>query len=163
MRVLKNISWAWMSLISASVVFIAAPLTSCRSADEIAQPERGAAGPGLYAPLSVLDQDEVLRAQERRLIKVEVTVEAPVYKILDDDREGLPHQRFLIALRNGTTILIAHDLKMAPRVPIAPGDIVRVHGEYIWNKKGGVIHWTHQSRRAGHENGWIELNGRRFQ
>lgn len=109
------------------------------------------------------DDSEVLRAQAARAIKVEVTVKAPVKKLLRDDVEGLPHQKFLIVLSNGSTVLIAHDLKMAPRVDIQPGDIVCIHGEYIWNKLGGLIHWTHHSDTPYHDNGWIDFNGVRYQ
>jgi len=106
---------------------------------------------------------QIIKAQNDHAIKVEVTVEAPVRKLLREDDEGLPHQKFLISLSNGTTILIAHDLKMADHVPIQPGDIVRIHGEYIWNPRGGLIHWTHHTDTPYHEGGWIELNGRRYE
>jgi hypothetical protein len=37
-----------------------------------------------------------------------------------------------------------------------------MHGEYIWNKKGGVLHYTHHSTTR-HESGWIQLNGQVYQ
>jgi hypothetical protein len=106
------------------------------------------------------EDKEAIRAQLDHAIKREITVTAPVKKLLRDDVEGLPHQRFLILLSNGTTILIAHDLKYAPAVPIKQGDVLCIHGEYIWNKLGGLIHWTHHSDTAKHESGWIDFNGR---
>lgn len=109
------------------------------------------------------DQKQVLQAQEMHARKVEVTITARVYKLLPDDTKGLPHQRFLLLLSNGTTVLIAHDTKLAPRVPINQGDIVQVHGEYIWNEKGGVIHWTHHSPNGRHFGGWIDHMGQRYQ
>lgn len=109
------------------------------------------------------DQRAVLAAQAQQAKRVEITVVARVYKLLPDDTKGLPHQRFLLRLNNGTTVLIAHDTKMAPRVPINVGDLIRIHGEYIWNEKGGVIHWTHHSDNGHHEPGWIEFNGQRYQ
>ena len=108
-------------------------------------------------------QAEVLQAQQQQLRHVEVTVEAPVYKTLRDDTEGIPHQRFLIGLSNGTTVLIAHDTNMAPRVPLHSGDWVRIHGEFIWTERGGVIHWTHHTDTPRHVGGWIDYNGRRYQ
>lgn len=110
-----------------------------------------------------LDDKEALSAQTDHAIKREVTVEARVKKLLPTDTEGLPHQKFLIELSNGSTILIAHDLKYAPTVPIKPGDVLRIHGEYIWNKLGGLIHWTHHSDTPRHDSGWIEFNGTRYQ
>ncbi len=108
-------------------------------------------------------QTLVLDAQAAHLKKVEVTVVAPVLKLLPDDTEGIPHQRFLIRLTNGSTVLIAHDTSMAPRIPLNSGDWVRIHGEYIWNPKGGVIHWTHHTDTPWHEGGWIEYQGRIYQ
>ncbi len=108
-------------------------------------------------------QAEVIQAQEQRSRRVEITVEAQVYKLLADDTEGIPHQRFLLKLANGTTVLVAHDTNMAQRVPLEPGSLVRIHGEYIWNAKGGVIHWTHHTDTVRHEGGWIDFNGQRYQ
>ncbi|MBI4534546.1 MAG: DUF3465 domain-containing protein [Candidatus Melainabacteria bacterium] len=108
-------------------------------------------------------QTDVLAAQKLHLKRVHLTVEAPVLKLLSDDTVGIPHQRFLLQLTNGTTVLVAHDTQMAPRVPVRAGDIVTIHGEYIWNEKGGVIHWTHHSNSTHHEPGWIEFNGQRYQ
>jgi hypothetical protein len=106
---------------------------------------------------------QVLQAQQARMRKVEVTIDAPVLKLLPDDTQGLPHQRFLLKLSNGSTVLVAHDTAMAPRVPLQAGDMVRIHGEYIWNERGGVIHWTHHSDTPRHEGGWILFNGQVYQ
>jgi hypothetical protein len=128
------------------------PLTSCSA--QYANYSNAPAPPA---------QAQILEAQQGRMIKTEVTVEAPVYKLLPDDTRGLPHQKFLIQLANGSTVLIAHDTAMAPRVPIQPGDVVRIHGEYIWNQKGGLIHWTHHTDTPRHEGGWILFNGQVYQ
>ncbi len=108
-------------------------------------------------------QAEILQAQEAHVRKAEVTVEARVCQLLSDDTQGLPHQRFLIHLNNGSTVLVAHDTKLAPHVPVSQGDLVRIHGEYIWNGRGGVLHWTHHSLNGRHEAGWIDYNGLRYQ
>jgi len=118
-----------------------------------------AAGP---APDPGVGQSQILAAQNAQARKVEVTVDARVYKLLPDDTDGRPHQRFLLLLNNGTTVLVAHNTSLAPRVPLREGDLVRVHGEYIYNNKGGVLHFTHHST-GSHEAGWIEHNGQRYQ
>ena len=92
-----------------------------------------------------------------------VTVTAPVAHVLPDDNEGSRHQRFLLALPSGERVLVAHNIDLAPRVdPLAEGDTVTVRGEFEWNDKGGVIHWTHHDPAARHQDGWIEAGGRTF-
>lgn len=87
-----------------------------------------------------------------------------VQRLLADDREGSPHQRFIIETDRGITLLIAHNIALAPRLDgIAVGDRVEVYGEYEWNDKGGVVHWTHQDPRGDHVAGYIEWRGRRYQ
>lgn len=115
------------------------------------------------AELQQVTQSEILQAQTDRAKKVELTVGAFVKKKLKDDTEGLPHERFLLGLENGTTVLVAHDTAMAPYVPLQAGDFVVIHGEYIWNRKGGVLHWTHHTDTPRHEGGWIDYKGQRYQ
>ena len=92
-----------------------------------------------------------------------VTVDARVSRVLPDDRKGSQHQRFLLEFPSGLTVLVAHNIDLAPRVPdLAVGDRVIVKGEYEWNEKGGVIHWTHHDPRGRHEDGWVEYRGRRY-
>ncbi|MEK5794260.1 DUF3465 domain-containing protein, partial [Acinetobacter nosocomialis] len=43
------------------------------------------------------------------------------------------------------------------------GDTVEFNGEYEYNPKGGVIHWTHRDPRGTHENGWLKHNGQTYQ
>jgi hypothetical protein len=86
-----------------------------------------------------------------------------VARLLKDDRQGTRHQRFLVQVDDGTTVLIAHNLELAPRVaPLAVGDAVAFRGEYMWNAKGGVVHWTHDDPDGRHPGGWVEAAGQRF-
>lgn len=108
-------------------------------------------------------QSDVLTAQNMQARKVELVFSAPVCRILPDDTRGLPHQLFLVQLANGTTVKVAHDTKYAPKVPIQVGDTVTIKGEYIYNHKGGVIHWTHHSDNPRHEGGYIDFGGKRYE
>ena len=77
-------------------------------------------------------------------------------KLLADDREGSPHQRILVRVAGGGTVLIAHNLELAPRVsPLAVGDTLEFAGDFVWNDKGGVVHWTHPDPRGRHRAGWL--------
>ncbi|MBP9090279.1 DUF3465 domain-containing protein [bacterium] len=110
-----------------------------------------------------IDEAEVAAAQNNRSSHVAVTCTLPVKRMLRPDDKGEKHEKFLLQLSNGTTILVAHNVSRAPSVPLEAGDIVTVHGEYIWNEKGGVIHWTHASDTPRHEGGYIDFKGQRYQ
>lgn len=96
------------------------------------------------------------RAIDSRADGVPVTGQGEVVKLLPDDRDGSPHQRILVRVAGGGTVLIAHNLELAPRVsPLAEGDRLEFAGDYVWNEKGGVVHWTHPDPQGRHRAGWI--------
>ncbi len=104
------------------------------------------------------------RAIAERQSGVQVQGEGTVVRLLPDDNEGSRHQRFIVRLASGQTLLIAHNIDLAPRVAsVAVGDRVGFYGEYEWNERGGVIHWTHGDPRGWHDDGWIEHRGHRYQ
>ncbi len=111
------------------------------------------------------DIDQQLEhAFENRLSDMQVKGHGTIVKLLPDDRDGIQHQRFIIQLSSGRTLLIAHNSDLAPRVhPINRGDVVEFYGEYEWNPEGGVIHWTHQDPTGDHIGGWIQHNGKVYQ
>ncbi len=82
-----------------------------------------------------------------------------VIQLLSDDDIGSRHQRFIVRLSNGQTLLIVHNIDLVKRVPISIFDRVRFKGEYEYNPKGGLVHWTHHCPRNEHEPGWIEHEG----
>lgn len=87
-----------------------------------------------------------------------------VIKVLKDDDDGSKHQRFLLKLSNGHTVLIAHNIDLAPRIPnLRNGDTVAFYGEYEWNNKGGVIHWTHRDPFGYKTGGWLVHKGKRYE
>jgi hypothetical protein len=92
-----------------------------------------------------------------------VSVAATVDRSLADDHEGSRHQRFLLRLDDGLSLLVAHNIDLAPRVPIEAGDRVEVRGQYEWNEKGGVLHWTHHDPDGEHEGGWIRAGERTYE
>jgi hypothetical protein len=109
------------------------------------------------------DDHEIIQAQTSNLVNAEVTGRAVVKKLLRDDVVAPRHQKFLLELTNGTTILVAHNTDVAPQVPIQEGDQLVIHGSFIYNTKGGLIHWTHHSNSPRHQGGYIDFNGARYQ
>lgn len=86
-----------------------------------------------------------------------------VARTLADDLEGARHQRFVLRLSDGHTLLFAHNVDLAPRVPLAVGDEIGFRGRYEWNEEGGVVHWTHHDPRGRQPGGWLERQGRRYE
>ena len=87
-----------------------------------------------------------------------------VVRVLPDDNDGSRHQRFILQLANGRTLLIAHNIDLAPRIPgIRKGDTVEFYGEFRSNPRGGVIHWTHHDPQGRHPGGWLRHKGRTYQ
>lgn len=80
-----------------------------------------------------------------------------VARVLSDDNEGSRHQRFILELGGGHSVLVAHNIDLAGRVPLARGDVVRLRGRYEWNERGGVIHWTHHDPDGRVPGGWVQL------
>jgi hypothetical protein len=109
------------------------------------------------------DVDRVIAAFEKKRSGIMVEVSAKIVHILPDDNEGDRHQRFLVEMSRGPTLKIAHNIDLAKRIPARKGDRIRVKGQYEYNDKGGVIHWTHHDPRGRHEGGWIDHDGRRYE
>jgi len=61
------------------------------------------------------------------------------------------------------TVLIDNNVDIGRRAAVAVGDAVTVHGEYVWNEQGGLIHFTHHDPAHTHEGGWIEVDGVRYE
>jgi hypothetical protein len=109
-------------------------------------------------------KDQLLSAYENRQSNIPVEDSGVVVKILPDDLQGSRHQRFILRLSSGQTVLIAHNIDLAPRVAaLREGDTVEFRGEYEWNSKGGVVHWTHHDPHGRHQAGWLKHNGSIYQ
>jgi hypothetical protein len=113
----------------------------------------------------VAGNDSILaKAFENEQNNLQVAGNGKVTIVLPDDNLGSRHQRFILQLDSGQTILVAHNIDLAPRVSsIREGDFVEFYGEYEWNTKGGVIHWTHQDPQGRHTAGWLKHKGRIYQ
>lgn len=105
--------------------------------------------------------DEAFRDQVSDFV---VQIDGKIDRVLRDDRDGSRHQRFVIEIPSGLTVLVAHNIDLAPRVEdLEVGEAITVRGEYEWNEQGGVIHWTHHDPQGRREGGWIEYRGQRYE
>ncbi len=95
---------------------------------------------------------------------VEVTAEGTVVRLLPDRTSSTGvHEQFIVALSSGDiTVEVEHNISIGARVPVKEGDHVIVHGEYIWNAQGGLIHFTHHDPQGTHEGGYIEDNRKTY-
>jgi uncharacterized protein DUF3465 len=137
-------------------------LLLCLSPFLIACASSGAATE-LGAAASV-DDDAIGRAFSSRASGVQVQGEGTVIRLLSDDTNRPRHQRFIVQLASRQTLLITHNIDIAPRIDgLEVGDRVGFNGEYVWNEKGGVIHWTHHDPQGKHVAGWVRHKGRTYQ
>ena len=113
---------------------------------------------------SAPDTGAIAEAYASHASNVQATGEGVVSRLLADDEEGGRHQRFILRLASGQTILVAHNIDLAPRIDsLQEGDTVSFNGVYEWNERGGVIHWTHHDPQGEHEAGWLRHRGRTYQ
>lgn len=113
---------------------------------------------------AVDDQHKIMKAYKQQISNIQVQSKGEVKAILADDNDGSRHQKMILKLENGLTVLVAHNIDLAPRVEgLRKGEIVEFYGEYEYSPKGGVIHWTHHDPKAKHVDGWLKYQGKSYQ
>ncbi len=111
----------------------------------------------------VSSAEQLQQAFRDRRSSIQVEGRGTVVKVLKDDRQGSRHQRFILELPTGQTLLVSHNIDLAPRIDtLRIGDLVEFFGVYEYNDQGGVIHWTHHDPAGRHVDGWIRHNGRLY-
>ena len=127
-------------------------------------PREDAAGPGVSLLTPGRNDAALENAFANRLSNQQVAGQGTVVKMLADDTNGSRHQRFIVRLNSGQTLLVSHNIDLAKRIDsLRVGDTVAFYGEYEWNPKGGVIHWTHHDPQGRHPAGWIKHDGQTYQ
>lgn len=117
-----------------------------------------------YSKNDLDDTDKIGRAFQNKKSDLQVRATGTVVAVLKDDNEGSRHQKFILELSNGQTVLIAHNIDLAPRInTLQKGDQVEFYGEYEYTEKGGVIHWTHHDPQRRHIDGWLMHDGQTYQ
>lgn len=116
-----------------------------------------------YSQQSTVGDAQVTKAFENRQSDIQVAGSGTVVAILPDDTKGSQHQKFILELSSGQTVLIAHNIDLAPRIgSLRKGDTVEFYGEYEWSARGGVVHWTHHDPRGRHKEGWLKHDGKTY-
>jgi len=134
-----------------AALLIATTLAGCKSSPQAKQPAKT----HIELPQLVTSNPtfpELDRAHREHRSNVWVDGGGTVTRLLRDDTKRPRHQRFIVKVGTGAgafTVMIAHNIDRAPRVPFKKGDDVTFRGEYVWNDQGGVVHWTHDPK------GWI--------
>jgi hypothetical protein len=126
---------------------------------------------GLFAPWqgkpvasAACDEQALVSAYRNHQRRVQVCGHGVVAKVLRDDLEGSRHQRFIVRVPSGQTLLIAYNIDVAPRIEgLRQGVSLEFTGEYEWNAQGGVVHWTHRDPAGRHVSGWIRFADRTYQ
>lgn len=140
------------------VIFLALIWLGVASVDSYTLPLANADGEIVNADQQLAD------AYQNHRSDIQIQVAAIVSKLLADDNRGSRHQRFIVRLNSGQTLLVAHNIDLAPRInDLSEGDSLELYGEYEWSNKGGVMHWTHRDPSGRHVGGWIKHAGQVYQ
>ncbi len=115
--------------------------------------------------INVQANDQQLKqAYQNHQSDLQIQGSGTVSRVLPDDNIGSRHQKFILRLDSRQTLLVAHNIDLAPRIPnLKVGDVVQFYGEYEWNDKGGVIHWTHRDPGNRHVHGWLKHQGKTYE
>ena len=109
------------------------------------------------------DLKDLKKAFDSQQSNIQVKQSGRIAKILRDDDHVPRHQRFVVGLDSGQKVLIAHNIELAPRVEgLKEGEAITFYGEYEWNNKGGVVHWTHRDPKGSHPDGWLLYGNRKY-
>lgn len=140
-------------------IFLAMSFTACRPPDSVQKLEST-----LVSSTAKMDAGAIVEAYGAHRNLPQVQGSGVVVKVLKDDTNGLQHQKILLNVTDNITILIAHNIDLAPRVAdIQVGDTVAFKGEYVYTPKGGTVHWTHKDPRGNHAAGWLQHNGKKYE
>ena len=106
------------------------------------------------------DDQVLLTAFQNKESNLQVNGKGTATVLLENDTSGTQHQKFIIKLASGQTLLVSHNIDLAPKInSLKIGDAIEFYGEYEWNDEGGLIHWTHIDPSGEHIDGWLFHDG----
>ena len=149
------------------LVFILSLLVACKQSS----PNVAAVGDAQISIEANIDNSALIDAFKHKKSDIFIEGAGVVKKLLADDNKGSRHQKFLLTISPTQTLLFAHNIDLAPRLEnLQIGDVLTFKGEYVYNPKGGVMHWTHKNPQGeirvpqgGVKAGWIKHNGKIYE
>lgn len=142
------------------LVLMLSLLAACKQS----APSVSAVGDAQITSAVNIDNSALIDAFKNKKSDIFVEGNGIVKKLLADDNKGSRHQKFLVSISAEQTLLFAHNIDLAPRIEtLNVGDSVHFRGEYVYNPKGGVMHWTHHDPQGGNKVGWIIHNGQKYE
>ena len=98
---------------------------------------------------------------------LEVTASGSVARVLGlRNGPSGEHEGFLLHLRgaegHGLTVRVEDNTDITGPMDVHAGDDAVVRGEYIYDPRGGIIHYTHHDPRGHHVSGYVRVNGRTY-
>ena len=108
---------------------------------------------------------EAWRSQRSHL---EVTADGSIARVLGTRRgpSGV-HEGFLLHLGGsagrGLTVRVESNVDLTGPIPLRAGQAATVRGEYVYDPRGGLIHYTHLDPRGRHAAGYVRVDGRIYQ
>lgn len=114
---------------------------------------------------SASNQIELLeKYYNNKVSKKMIKISGVVVKLLADDNIKPRHQKFIIQVNNEFSLLVTHNIDLAPRInSLQTRDEVEIYGQYEWNHKGGILHWTHHDPKKRRQGGWIIHRGKKYE
>lgn len=108
------------------------------------------------------DSDLVRAVNDRRNVNFVQGAGVVVTRVLPDDNAGRPHQRWYIKLSNGKEMIAVYNSDMGDRVPVKPGVVMSVGGEFKMTNLGPMIHWLHADPKGTRPDGYVIIQGVRY-
>ena len=112
------------------------------------------------------DNGAVCAAYQAQRSRVEVVAHGTIARVLGvrSGRSG-DHEGYLVRLDSGCnlTVKVETNVTLTGPVPLSDREAVVVKGEYEYESRGGVIHWTHRDPAGRHEPGYVRAGGAVYQ
>lgn len=158
---MRSLFTSFAALIVSALVLVS---STSRAGFDSSYGQNGGWNPGQASQGQVPEgQRAIVEAQERGqgLSFVEVR-DVVIVRVLPDDNQGSRHQKWIVQLANGRTVLAVYNMDICDRIPLVVGSTVSMGGQYIWDRNGGLIHWLHEDPRHNRPDGYVDLNGARY-